>query len=141
MNYIYQWDILESEVNNSDSSFPDTIKRVKFALTTIDVSSEGNETTFRMDDVYLPNPTEKAFKPFNELTYADFVDFITKTIGEQKIENLKQEMIEEINSRYARKAQQNKLKLPWDEANIIVDKDLPKFNNESEYLESLKSNA
>ena len=141
MEVIYQWDILESETNSSNPSFPDTIKRIKFALVAYDALSNGDENTFRMHDVYLPEPNENSFKKLSELTHADYVKFIIDTCGEQKIQDFKQDMINEIEYRYTKKQEANKLKSPWDNFEVVIDENLPKFNSQLEYLESLKSNG
>ena len=135
MSYIYQWDILESEVSDYNSSFPDTLKRVKFALVAIDADSNGEETSFIMKDVYFPNPTEGDFIPFSQLKHSDFVNFIVKICGEKDIQYMKDSLVAELEERKVRKAQKSELKSPWSTDEPIVLEDItPKFNNQLDYL-------
>lgn len=136
MAYIYQWDILETEVYNYNSDFPDTVKRIKFALITYDVESEGEETTFVMKDVYLPNPTSQHFIPFNQLKHSDFVNFIIDVCGPSDIEYMKNSMLYELEERKNKKIFKPQIKSPWTQEQIVIQENVPTFKNQLEYLMS-----
>lgn len=134
MAYIFQWDILETEVNNFDSAFPDMVKRIKFAFVAYDIESQGDETTFIMKDVYLPNPKDTNFLPFLELKHSDLVGFIIDALGEADVEFMKNSMIAELEERKVRKAFKPQIKSPWVSQEVAIEKNVPKFDNQLEYL-------
>jgi|688.fasta_scaffold24359_6 hypothetical protein len=134
MAYIFQWDILETEVSNYDSLFPDTVKRIKFAFVAYDVESQGDETTFIMKDIYLSNPKDENFTPFSELKHADFVSFVIDACGESDIDFMKRSMIAELEERKIKKLQKNQIKSPWSDQEIAIEQNVPKFDNQLEYL-------
>jgi len=134
MAYIFQWDILETEVNSADAAFPDTIKRIKFAIITYDVESQGDETTFIMKDVFLPNPTEEHFIPFNQLKHSDFVNFIINTCGTSNVEYMKNSMLAELEERKNKKIIKSEIKSPWLNYDVVIQENIPTFKNELEYL-------
>lgn len=136
MAYIFQWDILETEVHTLVSDFPDTIKRIKFALVTYDVESEGEETTFIMKDVYLPNPTSDRFIPFNQLKHSDLVNFIVDICGQSDIEYMKNSMLAELEGRKNKKIIKPKIKSPWAQEQTVIQENVPTFKNQLEYLMS-----
>lgn len=137
MGYIEQWDILESEVKNYDSNFPDAISRIKYAFVLYDVESNGDENTFRFGEVFLTNPIEGSFKPFSELTHKDFVSFIKTTHGQAKINEMVNDMISELKLRPMR-FEKIEIKAPWQDNSIAIDPNIPKFDNQLDYL--LKQN-
>lgn len=134
MSYIFQWDILETEVVNYDSRFPDNIKRIKFAFVTYDALSEGNETTFIMKDIYLPNPSEQSFIPFSELKHSDLVKFIISVCGEYDIDYMKRSMIAELEERRNKKLYKKEVKSPWAQEDIVIQENVSTFKNQLEYL-------
>lgn len=134
MDYIFQWDILETEINNYDSEFPDTVKRIKFAFVTYDVESKGDENTFVMKEIFLSNPKQEKFIPFLELKHADFVSFIIETLGQTDIEFMKNSMIAELKERKAKKILKSEIKSPWAVDEVVIEQNVPKFDNQLEYL-------
>lgn len=134
MAYIFQWDILETEVNNFDSEFPDMVKRIKFAYVAYDIESQGDETTFIMKDVYLPDPKDQNFVPFLELKHADLVKFITDALGEADIDFMKNSMIKELEERKIRKLFKPQIKSPWVSQEVPTEKSISRFDNQLEYL-------
>lgn len=134
MAYIFEFDILETEVNNYDSAFPDMVKRIKFAFVAYDVESKGDQTTFVMKDVYLSNPKNANFIPFADLKHADLVGFIIGELGEADIEFMKNSMIAELEERKAKKALKSEIKSPWAVEEIAIEQNVPKFDNQLEYL-------
>lgn len=136
MTYIFQWDILETEVSNYDSLFPDTVKRIKFAFVAFDVESRGDETTYIMKDVYLHNPKDDNFTPFSKLKHADFVGFVIDALGESEIDFMKRSMVAELEERKIKKMQKNEIKSPWGDQEIAIDENVPKFDNQLDYLQN-----
>lgn len=134
MAYIFEFDILETEVNNYDSAFPDMVKRIKFAFVSYDVESKGDQTTFVMKDVYLSNPKDANFIPFANLKHADLVGFIIGELGEADIEFMKNSMIAELEERKAKKALKSEIKSPWAVDEVVIEQNVPKFDNQLEYL-------
>lgn len=134
MAYIFEFDILETEVNNYDSAFPDMVKRIKFAFVAYDVESKGDQTTFVMKDVYLSNPKDANFIPFADLKHADLVGFIIGELGEADIEFMKNSMIAELEERKAKKALKSEIKSPWAVEEIAIEQNVSKFDNQLEYL-------
>jgi hypothetical protein len=134
MAHIFEFDILETEVNNYDSAFPDMVKRIKFAFVAYDVESKGDETTFVMKDVHLSNPKDDNFIPFTELKHSDFVRFIVAELGEDDIEFMKNSMITELEERKVKKTLKSQIKSPWAVEEIAINENVPKFDNQLEYL-------
>lgn len=133
MEYIEQWDILESEVKNYDSNFPDTIYRIKYAFVLYDVSTNGDENTFRFGEVFLPSPNEKSFKPFDQLTHKDFVGFIKEMHGPAKINQMVEDMISELKTR-SKRFEKIQIKNPWISEEIAIEENISKFDNQLDYL-------
>jgi hypothetical protein len=134
MEYIEQWDIIESEVSNADPAFPDTVKRIKYAFILYDVLSQGDENSFRFGEVHLPSPFGLNFKPFSELVHNDFVNFIKDTHGTYKIQSMIDDMVNEIESRKIIQPE-IEIKTPWVTNEPVVNT-IPQYNNQLEYLSS-----